>query len=110
MKDKICFKIYAYETVEIKERKGIPNKDEILNTHVNFRIDGNNDTKNKKTEKSNRKRAMTKFNTSGNLRKTMTKSTKNIPNLKDKDCLIFWNIKDIKYNAIIGVIYIENKI
>jgi hypothetical protein len=40
----------------------------------------------------------------------MTKSTKNIPNLKDKDCLIFWNIKDIKYNAIIGVIYIENKI
>ena len=89
MKDKICFKIYAYETVEIKERKVIPNKDEILNTHVNFRIDGNNDTKNKKTEKSNRKRAMTKFNTSGNLRKTMTKSTKNIPNLKDKDCLIF---------------------
>jgi hypothetical protein len=89
LKDKICFKIYAYETVEIKERKGIPNKDEILNTHVNFRIDGNNDTKNKKTEKSNRKRAMTKFNTSGNLRKTMTKSTKNIPNLKDKDCLIF---------------------
>ena len=89
LKDKICFKIYAYETVEIKERKGIPNKDEILNTHVNFRIDGNNDTKNKTTEKSNRKRAMTKFNTSGNLRKTMTKSTKNIPNLKDKDCLIF---------------------
>ena len=90
MKDKICFKIYAYETVEIKERKGIPNKDEILNTHVNFRIDGNNvTTKNKKTEKSNRKSAMTKFNTSGNLRKTMTKSTKSIPHLKNKDCLIF---------------------
>jgi hypothetical protein len=23
----------------------------------------------------------------------MTKSTKSIPHLKDKDCLIFWNIK-----------------
>ena len=89
MLDKLYFKIYAYETVEIKEIKEITNKDEILNNHVNFKIDENNDIKNKKSEKSNRKRAMTKYNTSGNLRKTMTKSTKNIPNLKDKDCLIF---------------------
>ena len=93
MSDKICFKIYAYETVEIKEKKGIPNKEEILNTHVSFIVEGNKDNNNninnKKGEKTNRKRAMTKYNTSGNLRKTMTKSSKNIKQIKDKDCLIF---------------------
>ena len=93
LSDKICFKIYAYETVEIKEKKGIPNKEEILNTHVSFIVEGNKDNNNninnKKGEKTNRKRAMTKYNTSGNLRKTMTKSSKNIKQIKDKDCLIF---------------------
>ena len=91
LKDKICFKIYAYEKVEIREKKGIPNKDEILNIHVKFGLEviNNNDNKNKKGEKSNRKRAMTKYNTSGNLRKTMDKSNKDIKQSKDKDCLIF---------------------
>ena len=91
MKDKICFKIYAYETVEIKEKLGVPNKDEIINSHVKFDISSNDDkNKNNKGEIKNKlTRSMTRFNTSGNLRKTMTKSSKSIKTIKDKDCLIF---------------------
>ena len=86
-KDKICFKIYSYETVEIKGKKGIPNKEE-LNNRVTFNINSAED-KNKKQENKGRNRAMTRFNTSGNLRKTMTKSSKNLKSMKDKDCTIF---------------------
>ena len=86
-KDKICFKIYSYETVEIKGKKGIPNKEE-LNNRVTFNINSVED-KNKKQENKGRNRAMTRFNTSGNLRKTMTKSSKNLKSMKDKDCTIF---------------------
>jgi hypothetical protein len=32
---------------------------------------------------------MKKYNTSGNLRKTMTTSSKTMKDLKNKDCLIF---------------------
>ena len=86
-KDKICFKIYSYETVEIRGKKGIPNKEE-LNNRVTFNINSVED-KNKKQENKGRNRAMTRFNTSGNLRKTMTKSSKNLKSMKDKDCTIF---------------------
>ena len=91
LKDKICFKVYAYEIVEIKEKLGVPNKDEIINSHVKFDISSNDDkNKNNKGEIKNKlTRSMTRFNTSGNLRKTMTKSSKSIKTIKDKDCLIF---------------------
>lgn len=36
MEDKMCFKVYAYETVEIKEKTGVPNREEILKSHVHF--------------------------------------------------------------------------
>jgi len=93
LKDKICFKIYAYETVEIKEKKGIPNKDEIANNHIKFNLNVkiNEENKNNNEEKKNKtKKSMMRFNTSGNLRKTMTtKSSKTLKTIKDKDCLIF---------------------
>ena len=95
LKDKICFKIYAYETVEIQGKKGIPNKEEIKNSHIKFDININIDNieKNKNGDKKKKiGKTMTRFNTSGILRKTMTtKSSKNLKNIKDKDkdCLIF---------------------
>ena len=96
LKDKICFKIYAYETVEIQGKKGIPNKEEIKNSHIKFDINMNIDNieKNKNGDKKKKiGKTMTGFNTSGILRKkTMTtKSSKNLKNIKDKDkdCLIF---------------------
>ena len=95
LKDKICFKIYAYETVEIQGKKGIPNKEEIKNIHIKFDINMNIDNieKNKNGDKKKKiGKTMTRFNTSGILRKTMTtKSSKNLKNIKDKDkdCLIF---------------------
>ena len=96
LKDKICFKIYAYETVEIQGKKGIPNKEEIKNSHIKFDINTNIDNieKNKNGDKKKKiGKTMTRFNTSGILRKkTMTtKSSKNLKNIKDKDkdCLIF---------------------
>ena len=95
LKDKICFKIYAYETVEIQGKKGIPNKEEIKNSHIKFDINMNIDNieKNKNGDKKKKiGKTMTRFNTSGILRKTITtKSSKNLKNIKDKDkdCLIF---------------------
>ena len=93
LKDKICFKVYAYETVEIKEKKGIPNKDEIANNHIKFNLNVkiNEENKNNNEEKKNKnKKSMMRFNTSGNLRTTMTtKSSKTLKTIKDKDCLIF---------------------
>ena len=96
LKDKICFKIYAYETVEIQGKKGIPNKEEIKNSHIKFDINMNIDNIEKSKNGDKKKKigkTMTRFNTSGILRKkTMTtKSSKNLKNIKDKDkdCLIF---------------------
>ena len=87
MKDKICFKIYAYETVEIQGKKGVPNKEEILNKHVKFDINSNNNKEQDKKEEKNGKsgKSMVRFKTSTNLRKTLTKS---VQNTKDKDCII----------------------
>ncbi len=90
MTNKICFKVYAYETVEIRGKKGLPNKEEIQNTQVKFDIGQKNDDEiiNKDKEEK-REKAMKKYNTSGNLRKTMTTSSKTMKDLKNKDCLIF---------------------
>ena len=93
LRDKVCFKIYAYETVEKKGKLGLANRDEIIINQVQFKINDSNNNSKKNKEKTNRlKRSMTRANTSGNLKKSMTKSTKNIKvlkDLKDKDCLIF---------------------
>lgn len=88
MKDKICFKVYAYETVEIQGKKGIPNKEDILNNHVKFDINTKNNQKEEKKGKTGK--SMVRFKTSTDLRKTLTiKSSKNMQNIKDKDCIIF---------------------
>ena len=88
MKDKICFKVYAYESVEIQGKKGIPNKEDILNNHVKFDINTKNNQKEEKKGKTGK--SMVRFKTSTDLRKTLTiKSSKNMQNIKDKDCIIF---------------------
>ena len=88
MKDKICFKIYAYETVEIKGSKGVPNKEEILNRNqgVHFNVGVTSEKKSKKIPL-----AKTRFNIDKTLRKSTFKSSKTITGFKDKDkdCLIF---------------------
>ena len=89
-KDKICFKIYAYETVEIKGKAGIPNKEEILkaNKHVEFDIGFKAEAK-----KTKRPLAQTRSNTSKSLGKKTgfqpSKTIGNLKDLKDKDCSIF---------------------
>ena len=87
--NKICFKVYAYETVEIREKKGIPSREEIQKSIVQFDINQKNEDDKNEDKKEKRSKVMKKFNTSGNLRKTLTRTSKTIKNLKDKDCLIF---------------------
>ena len=82
MEDKMCFKVYAYETVDIKEKTGVPNREEILKSHVHF--DEGDDKKSKHVPL-----AQTRANTEKNLRNNHSKSSKNLINLNDKDCLIF---------------------
>jgi hypothetical protein len=107
-KDKICFKIYAYETVEIKEKLGVPNKEEIIKNNINVHFleevnkdnnkdnneDSNKDSNNKNNTDKKSKHvplAKTRYNTAKTFRNTVYKSSKNIPHLKDKDkdCMIF---------------------
>ena len=79
LKDKICFKIYAYEEIQKKGKKGIPNRDEILKSHISFEENIIAiDTK-------SRKKTMTRFKTTGNLRKDANKSSDNNEENKDKD-------------------------
>jgi hypothetical protein len=87
--NKICFKVYAYETVEIREKKGIPSREEIQKSIVQFDINQKNEDDKNEDKKEKRSKVKKKFNTSGNLRKTLTRTSKTIKNLKDKDCLIF---------------------
>ena len=82
MEDKMCFKVYAYETVDVKEKTGVPNREEILKSHVHF--DEGDDKKSKHVPL-----AQTRANTEKNLRNNQSKSSKNLINLNDKDCLIF---------------------
>ena len=79
-KDKICFKIYAYEEIPKKERKGIPNREEILRTHSNIEEFNVNDNQLKKS-------SLTKTKTVNFLRK-YDKDGKNGLD-KDKDCSIY---------------------
>ena len=45
LKDKICFKIYAIEKTYKKEKKGMPNREEILRNHINFEENEKDDDK-----------------------------------------------------------------
>ena len=97
MKDKICFKIYAYEEIEKKGKKGIPNRDEILRSHVNFEENEKDNNATGGDNKSPKKptNRMTRFKTVGNLRKDKSSNNNEKPNKtssnndKDKDCLIY---------------------
>ena len=86
-KDKICFKIYAYETVEIKGKGGVPNRDEILknNKHVEFDIE----IKSEATKSKRVPLGQQRSNTSKSLKKSGFQSSKTFTDLKDKDCSIF---------------------
>jgi len=92
LKDKICFKIYAYEEIEKREKKGTPNRDEILKSHVTFGDTENDNDKDNVSTQDNKKgkKTLSRFKTTGNVRKE-SKSTKNISDIKDKDkdCSIF---------------------
>ena len=88
-KDKICFKIYGYETVEIKGKNDPPNKEDIkkVNKHVGFDIDF-------KSEKKSKKKPLgqTRSNTDKKfLRNSTYKTSKTLTKFKDKDkdCIIF---------------------
>ena len=85
--DKMCFKIYAYETIEIKEKTGVPNRDEILKSHVRFQ-----EEKVEKEEKKSKKvvpLAKTRYKSANKLRSNNSNSSKAFKDLSDKDCLIF---------------------
>ena len=82
MEDKMCFKVYAYETVDIKEKVGVPDREEILKSHVRF--DEGDDKTSKKVPL-----AKSRFNTEKSLKSKHSKSTNNLIDLSDKDCLIF---------------------
>ena len=73
LKDKICFKIYAIENTVKKGKKGIPNKEEILRSHVH------SEEKIKKNEE-NKNNLIKKYVDKGLIKK----EGKN-----KKDCLIF---------------------
>ena len=87
-KDKICFKIYGYEKVEIKGKKDPPNRDNIkkVNNNVDFDIEFKSEKKNKKVPL-----AKTRFNTDKKFRGSNYKATKTLSTFadKDKDCFIF---------------------
>ena len=95
LKDKICFKIYAYEEVQKKGKKGKPNREEIKQKEVIF----NEDIKEKDDKKDNnnkfkekpRTKTMTRFKTSDSFRKGNKGSGagENVKGKDDKDCQIY---------------------
>jgi hypothetical protein len=89
LKDKICFKIYAYEEIQKKGKKGVPNRDEIL--RAQGKLEENEEDKadagdNAPPEEKKRAKTMTRFKTTGNVRKG-DKSSKNAG--ENKDCVIY---------------------
>ena len=80
LKDKICFKIYAYEEIPKKGKKGIPNREEILWGDSNETDDNINISK-----ESNRKKTMTRFKTTGNILKKSADNKKGDTNEKQKE-------------------------
>ena len=79
LKDKICFKIYAYEEVQKKGKKGVPNRDEILKSQTSFAVDNDPETSAPPVQKK-RAKTMAKFKTTTNVRKDARAS---------KDCTIY---------------------
>ena len=98
LKDKICFKIYAYEKIQKRERKGKPNKAEILKNVVGF-VENENEKKKEDVntnniKKKDRAKTMARFKTTGNVRKENANNkhsggSSNPNNKDDKDCLIY---------------------
>ena len=76
LKDKICFKIYAIERTDKKEKKGVPNREEILKNHIKFQ-------ENEKNENQH-------GNAINFLKRSYTQFKKGTRNINDKkDCLIY---------------------
>ena len=92
LKDKICFKIYAYEEVQKKGKKGKPNKEEIIKKEVSF-TEGIKEKEDKNYFKEKpRTKTMTRFKTTGNIRKGKSSgAAENITSKDkdDKDCIIY---------------------
>ena len=94
LKDKICFKIYAYEEIEKKGKKGVPNRDEILRKNLHFEENDDNSASKAGDNNSKPKTRMTRFKTVGNLKKNNKSSNDKKDGNKtsgtnDKDCLIY---------------------
>ena len=80
LKDKICFKIYAIEKIDKKEKKGIPSREEILRSHII-------EEKSKKADENDKEKGnfVTRSNTLGFLKKLKG----NDEDKDKKDCTIF---------------------
>ena len=80
LKDKICFKIYAIEKIDKKEKKGIPSREEILRSHII-------EEKSKKADENDKEKGnfLTRSNTLGFLKKLKG----NDEDKDKKDCTIF---------------------
>ena len=80
LKDKICFKIYAIEKIDKKEKKGIPSREEILRSHIT-------EEKSKKADENDKEKGnfVTRSNTLGFLKKLKG----NDEDKDKKDCTIF---------------------
>ena len=78
LRDKICFKIYAYEEVEIKKKIGVPNRNEIILSHQN------NDNENINQENKNN---INNSNAMDNLKKQVKYQINK--KIKNKECSIY---------------------
>ena len=78
LRDKICFKIYAYEEIEIKQKNGIPNRNEIILSHQN------NDNENINQENKNN---INNSNAMDNLKKQVKYQINK--KIKSKECTIY---------------------
>ena len=79
LKDKICFKIYAIEKTDKKEKKGVPSKEEIVRSHATFQ-------EKEKQEESITAFLKRSFTQSGIFKK---KGNNNGDGNNKKDCIIF---------------------
>ena len=79
LKDKICFKIYAIEKTDKKEKKGVPSKEEIVRSHATFQ-------EKEKQEESITAFLKRSFTQSGLFKK---KGNNNGDGNNKKDCIIY---------------------
>ena len=80
LKDKICFKIYAYEEIEKKGKKEKPNREDLIREIANEKDNEEDKDKISSDNKETKRKSMVKSNTVSNLKKD-----KQPPNVKNED-------------------------